>query len=199
MRIVDGVPVFAGTLMFSGDAAMSPVPMRSLKTDRLVLRPTRGADAERAFEILSDWEVTRMLSMASFPPDLHEMQQWFADHEREWRDGEAYRFAIEVDGRMIGIVDLDSVTESEATLGYWLERSSWGRGYAYEAARAATRFGFEDLSLSRIRAGHADDNPASGQILRKLGFVPRDVSDLYSRPRGVNIQQHRYVLTRPNG
>ncbi len=170
--------------------------MRSMKTDRMILRPTRGTDAARAFEILSDWEVTRMLSMASFPPELHEMQRWFADHEREWRDGEAYRFAIEIDGRLIGVVDLDSVAGSEATLGYWLERSSWGRGYAYEAARAVTRFAFEDLGLSKIKAGHADDNLASGRILRKLGFLPRDVIELFSRSRGASIQQHRYVLTK---
>ncbi len=176
---------------------MPPVPKRSLKSDRLVLRPSCGADAERAFEILSDWEVARMLSMASFPPDLHEIQQWFADHEREWRDGGAYRFAIELDASLIGVIDLDSVTATEASLGYWLARSSWGRGYAYEAARAVTQFALEDLGLSRIKAGHAEDNPASGRILRKLGFVKRDVIELQSRSRGACIQQHRYMLTKP--
>ncbi|MBN9262134.1 MAG: GNAT family N-acetyltransferase [Hyphomicrobium sp.] len=176
---------------------MSSVPMCSIKTDRLLLRPSRGTDADRALEIQSDWDVTRMLSMASFPPDQQEMEQWFADHEREWRDGEAHRFAIEIGGNLIGLVDLDGLTESEAALGYWIERASWGRGYAYEAAQAVTRFGFAELGLSRIKAGHAYDNAASGRVLRKLGFVPLDIVERFSRPRGASIQQHRYVLTKP--
>jgi RimJ/RimL family protein N-acetyltransferase len=36
-------------------------------------------DADRAFEIQADWEATRMLSMASFPPDGQQIKQWFAD------------------------------------------------------------------------------------------------------------------------
>jgi [ribosomal protein S5]-alanine N-acetyltransferase len=176
---------------------MSSLPVRSIRTDRLHLRPSSGADADRAFEIHSDWEVTRMLAVASFPPDREEIGRWFDAHEREWRDGEAYRFAVEIDGRVIGLVDLDSFSGGAATLGYWLERSSWGRGYACEAARAVTRFGFDDLGLSTIGAGRADDNPASGRVLRKLGFVPLDIVELFSRPRGVRIRQHRYVLAKP--
>lgn len=32
------------------------------------------------------------------------------------------------------------------------------------------RFGFEELRLHRIDAGHFVNNPASGRILRKLGM-----------------------------
>jgi RimJ/RimL family protein N-acetyltransferase len=152
-------------------------------------------DADRAFEIQADWEVTRMLSMASFPPVRQDIGRWFADHEREWLAGEAYRFAVELDGRMIGVVDIDGIAEHEGTLGYWLDRAAWGRGYAFEAAYAVTRFAFEDVGLTRLNAGHAGDNPASGRILTKLGFTPRDTVQLFSRPRGENIAQHRYKLT----
>lgn len=50
--------------------------------------------------------------------------------------GEAYRFATGVEGRMIGMVDIDGITEREGTLGYWLDRAAWGRGYAL-STRAA--------------------------------------------------------------
>jgi ribosomal-protein-alanine N-acetyltransferase len=62
-----------------------------LSTSRLRLRPTGPADADRAFAIQSDWDVARTLRMASFPPDLAAMRAWFAEHEREWDDGSAYR------------------------------------------------------------------------------------------------------------
>jgi [ribosomal protein S5]-alanine N-acetyltransferase len=133
-----------------------------MKTGRLVLRPTRGSDADRAFEIQTDWEVTRMLRMASFPPDRQEIRRWFADHQREWLAGEAYRFAVELEGTMVGVVDVDGIAEREGTLGYWLDRAAWGRGYAFEAAYAVTRFAFVDVGLSKLKTGHAHDNPRDG-------------------------------------
>jgi RimJ/RimL family protein N-acetyltransferase len=165
-----------------------------MKTDRLVLRPTRGADADRAFEIQTDLEVTCMLLLASFPPSRQEIGQWFADHPRQWLAGEAYRFAVELEGAMVGVVDIDGIVKREGSLGYWLDRTAWGRGYAFEAARAVTDFAFGEAGLSKLRAEHAHDNPASGRILVRLGFTPLNVVQRFSRPRGENIMQRRYVL-----
>jgi len=174
---------------------MSSIPLRTIRTNRLLLRPTRVADADRAFEIQTDWQVTRMLRLASFPPDRQEVTQWFADHERQWLAGEAYRFAVNLGGRMIGLVDVDGIREREGSLGYWLERAAWGLGYAFEAAHAVTRFAFEDIGLASLRAGHAHDNPASGQVLAKLGFARLDMVQRFSQPRGEYIAHHRYRLT----
>jgi ribosomal-protein-alanine N-acetyltransferase len=145
--------------------------------------------------IQSDWEVTRMLSMASFPPNRADIRRWFADHAREWQAGQAYRFAIELQGSMIGVADIDEIREHEGSLGYWFERSEWGRGYAYEAAYAVVRFAREHAGRLKLTAGHAYDNPASGRILCKLGFRLVDGISRFSRPRGETIMQHRYVLT----
>jgi [ribosomal protein S5]-alanine N-acetyltransferase len=166
-----------------------------MRTDRLLLRPTRAADADRAFAIHSDWEVTRMLSAASFPPDRADIRRWFAGHGREWQAGQAYRFAIELQGRMIGVADIDGIREHEGNLGYWFDRSECGRGYAFEAACAAVLFAREDVGLLKLMAGHAYDNPASRRVLWKLGFSSVDVVPRFSRPRGETIMQHRYMLT----
>jgi RimJ/RimL family protein N-acetyltransferase len=136
-----------------------------------------------------------MLSMASFPPDRAEIKQWFADHEREWLAGEAYRFAVTLAGRMIGVVDVDGIAKGEGSLGYWLDRAAWGHGYAFEAAQAVTGFAFQDVGLAALRAEHARDNPASGQVLTKLGFALLDTVQRFSRPRGASIAQCRYQLS----
>src|SRR5215471_11400227 len=116
--------------MSSGD-----VPAIQLNTARLLLRPSRAADADRAFEIQSDWEVTRMLRMAAFPPDRAEIGRWLATHSEEWLTGSAHRFAIACEGRLIGMVDIDGVDGGEATLGYWSDKILWGWGHATEAAQ----------------------------------------------------------------
>ncbi|RXT27744.1 MULTISPECIES: GNAT family N-acetyltransferase [unclassified Bosea (in: a-proteobacteria)] len=167
-----------------------------ISTKRLQLRPSVAADAQRAFEIQSDWAVTRMLRMASFPPDRTETEAWFADHPRQWRDGEAYRFAAMLDGRMIGLVDIDEIAGSEGELGYWFERVAWGHGFASESARAVVRFAFAEAGLSALRSGHAADNVASGRILARLGFRLLDQVERSSRSRGETVLQCRYRLMR---
>jgi [ribosomal protein S5]-alanine N-acetyltransferase len=178
---------------------MDSIPPRPLLTDRLVLRPTNVLDAGRAFEIQSDWEVTRMLRMASFPPNQEQITQWFADHPREWAAGQAYRFGVELRGMLIGVVDIDEIGRGEGELGYWFDRANWGQGYASEAARAVVRFAICDVALQRLRSAHAVDNPASRGVLLKLGFRPLDTVQRISRSRGAEIMQRRYILANPNG
>ncbi len=176
------------------------LPPRStiLRTPRLRLRPSEAADAARAFEIRSDPAVSRMLSLARFPPDRDETAGWFADHPREWAEGLAFRFAIVREDRMIGLADLDdvSVDGQEAEIGLWLEQACWGRGYAREAARALVDWAFGPLGLRRIRAGHAEDNAGSARIIETFGF--RHVGDVAvpSRSRGEAVLQRRYLLER---
>ncbi|WDZ75068.1 GNAT family N-acetyltransferase [Ensifer adhaerens] len=172
-----------------------PLRCISLCTHRLVLRPTTPADATRAFEIQSDWDVTRMLRMAQFPPSLDDMTGWFAEHQGEWTSGTAFRFAIERAGRMIGVVDLDEIDGDQGELGYWLEKPSWGQGYALEAAQAVVDFAFRVLGLTTLRSGHAADNPASGKVLVKLGFRPHRTVQKASRSRGEEILHQSYSLT----
>ncbi|KFL27172.1 hypothetical protein JP74_09740 [Devosia sp. 17-2-E-8] len=165
-------------------------------TERLELRPSVARDAEPAFVIRSDWEVARMLSRATFPPDRAAMEAWFGEHEREWREGRAYRFAVERGGRVIGIVDIDGVADSEGELGYWFEKASWGQGYAFEAGSAVVRFGFDVVGLRRIRAGHAVDNAASGRVLEKLGFSVVETVWRESVSRGERVEVRRLALAR---
>lgn len=165
----------------------------------MLLRPSHAGDGQRAFEIRSDPAVSKMLSLARFPPALDETADWFADHAREWAEGLAFRFAIERQDRMIGLVDLDdvSVDGQEAEIGVWLEQRAWGCGYATEAVRAVVDWAFGPLGLTRIRAGHAADNAGSARMVATFGF--RHVGDVAapSRSRGEDVLQRRYVLHRP--
>lgn len=175
---------------------LTRVLRKTIATARLALRPSTAADAARAFEIQSDHAVTRMLRMASFPPDRAEIEAWFADHPREWTAGEAYRFAALLGGRMIGLIDLDEIGDGEGEIGYWFEQSSWGQGFASEAARAVVRFAFAEAGLLSLRSGHAADNAASGRMLTRLGFRLLDQIERNSRSRGETILQCRYQLAR---
>jgi len=150
----------------------------------LVLRPTEPADAQRFFEIQSNWNVTRMLRLAPWPATLAAMEAWLPLHLDEWAAGTAYRFAVTCEGRVIGCADIDEIAEGTGDFGYWLEEASWGRGFGKAAARAVIAFGFEVLGLRALTAGHAADNAASGHVLRSLGFTPTHDGEKASRSRG---------------
>ena len=126
-------------------------------TPRLVLRPTVPADVERALEIRSDPEVARNLVSATIPPDPEKMTGWFGGHADEWREGTAYRLAITLEGRMIGVCDVFDIANGEGEIGYWLDRAAWGHGFGCEAAARLVRFAFDELGLTTLVAGCADD------------------------------------------
>lgn len=174
------------------------IPRSTIKTARLVLRPTSAEDAKRAFEIQSDWDVTHMLN-TSFPPSRRELDDWFCSHQSEWAAGTAYRFAVTHQEQTIGIVDVDSITGNEGSLGYWLERSSWGKGFAFEAAEALIHFVFHEVGLSKLTSAHASDNPASGRVLTRLGFARIGSAEILLRSRAETVLQHRYKLLRSDG
>jgi RimJ/RimL family protein N-acetyltransferase len=58
-----------------------------------------------------------------------------------------------------------------ATMGYCLDDSAWGRGFATEAAAALLQWAFDTLDLNRVQAETDTRNGASGRVLEKLGFV----------------------------
>jgi ribosomal-protein-alanine N-acetyltransferase len=162
----------------------------------LALRPFTPADAERIVEIRSNWNVSRMLRLAPYPPGLGEACEWLQTHAAEWAVGTAYRFAVVAEGRLIGCADVDEIEDGCGELGYWLDEAAWGRGYASEAAAAVRDFAFGLLGLDLLASGHAFDNPGSGRVLEKLGFGRLNDTTVWSQPRGAAILQHRFELRR---
>eukprot|EP01047_Picozoa_sp_COSAG01_P066379 COSAG01_NODE_9149_length_2536_cov_382.367665_2_plen_327_part_00 len=57
-------------------------------------------------------------------------------------------------------------------MGYWVGREYWGQGIATEAATAIIGHGFDALGIGGVRGAHFVENPASGSVMRKCGFVP---------------------------
>ena len=52
----------------------------------------------------------------------------------------------------------------------FIDTQHWGLGCAFEAMGAFLAYFMRKFDLSEVAADHFDDNPASGAVLRKLGF-----------------------------
>jgi ribosomal-protein-alanine N-acetyltransferase len=58
----------------------------------------------------------------------------------------------------------------EASLGLYIAKEYWGKGFATEAGRAFVQFGFNELKLNRIVTMIDARNDVSVHVIGKLGF-----------------------------
>ncbi|MBX3564262.1 MAG: GNAT family N-acetyltransferase [Sphingomonas sp.] len=170
-----------------------------VRTERLTLRPAWAEDAPLLAAAIGHEEVVRNLARAPWPYPI-EAAETFVQSFDSVAD---IKFLIfeHVEGRirLIGGMGIGAHKEEPHELGYWLTPSAWGRGYATEAGAAVLRTA-KAVGLRRVTAGHYIDNPASGRVLRKLGFRPTGrITHLYSRGRGVEVPSTGYVLDLTEG
>jgi len=166
----------------------------TLETERLLLRPFRPEDAGAVAEHAGDREVARMLSRVPHPYTRDMAAAWIASHERLAQSGEEYVFCIELDAEAIGSIGLQRSLAGVYELGYWLGGPWWGRGLVSEAAVRIVRWAFEDLGAARLVSGHLADNPASGRVLEKCGFLYTGESEQHSAARGELVSHRDFAL-----
>ena len=153
------------------------------RTERLLLRPSWPEDAAELHAAIADEGIVRNLARAPWPY-THEEAVRFAtmDHDEQYP---AFLLMLRTDGapRLIGACGLGE-RGGEAELGYWIARPYWGLGFASEAGWAVMNIA-KAIGHSKLIAGHFTDNPASGGVLRKLGFRDTGRSEeRHSKGRG---------------
>lgn len=165
-----------------------------LRTERLVLDSFRMADAGRVAALAGNWEVARMTARIPHPYPEAEARRWIAGLDASARRGDAFVFAVRLGGAAIGAVGLERTGPAAYELGYWIGEPWWGRGFATEAAGRATRFAAEALEARAVDAGYLFDNPASGRVLAKCGFVRTGEIMQWCEARGQAVKCHRLTL-----
>jgi ribosomal-protein-alanine N-acetyltransferase len=73
-------------------------------------------------------------------------------------------------GELVGHVGLSQL-EDQVEIGYAIEETCQGRGYATEAVSAMTRWGHDTFGLPTILGVVARENLGSCRVLEKSGFV----------------------------
>ncbi len=82
-----------------------------------------------------------------------------------------YLVELKESGEPIGICGLiKRESLEEIDLGFAFLSKFWGRGFAFEAARAVMEYGRHALGILRLLAVTSQDNHVSARLLEKLGF-----------------------------
>ncbi|VAV89191.1 50S ribosomal protein acetyltransferase [hydrothermal vent metagenome] len=141
------------------------------RTKRLLLRPGWPEDAPAVYDAINDESIVRMLARAPWPYTREDAAQWLGSEADPMYPSFLIFERDERGVQLIGSTGIGLDEEEKPEIGYWLRRSHWGRGFATEAGRAVMEIA-KTLGHRHLSSVHFTDNPASGHVLRKLGFRP---------------------------
>ncbi len=143
-----------------------------LQTPRLSLRRHVPEDAGLLYQNFgTDAAMVRYSGWNPYatPEQARETVRRFIDNYADLR---FYGWAIEREGRMIGTIgayDFDP-GKNQIEVGFSIERTSWGNGYAAEALRAVLEYLTAQEGIACVTAWCASDNIASKRTLEKVGM-----------------------------
>lgn len=147
-----------------------------LETERLLFRQHIPADMDAYCDMEQDADVRRYVGGA--PRTREDAERRFQNGLKPVGDKLAMWATIfKTENKYIGRCGLyphfnnDGVAiAGEASLGLYIARAYWGRGFATEAGRAFVTFGFEELNINRIVTLIEVGNDASVHVIEKIGF-----------------------------
>ena len=146
------------------------------ESPRLVIRCWSPDDAP-AFRALLDRNDHHLRPfipwMCDEPQTLEQTRARLEGYAQRFHAGEDYRFAwLTMEGTLIGELIISTRRGTDCReIGYLLDRSATGKGYALEATSMATKIAFEVNRVARTEIHCSPENRASVAIPERLGYT----------------------------
>ena len=179
-----------------------------LTTPRLILRRFTEDDARPMFETWAhDPLVTRYLRWDPHPDwtaTAELLHEWCKNYARpDWYN---WAVCLRGSGTLIGSIAVGASERDDGwqrplppsprwESGYAYGRAYWGQGYATEALCAVRDFWFDRVGGNLLVCCHAVENPASGRVMQKAGFV-YDHEAVYHRFSGQEVPCKAYFCAK---
>lgn len=158
--------------------------------DGLAFQAVRRANAEW----LEPWDATA--------PDPDAPARSYGDlvaqYDADARAGRALPFAVEVEGRLVGQLNLGSIVLGSfrsCVAGYWVSRAVAGRLVVPTALALAGDHALGTLGLHRLEVNIRPENLASLAVVRKLGFREEGLRPHYLHIAGAWRDHISFALT----
>ena len=173
-------------------AIQSLLSKKKLTGERVFLRPPKRRDALK-------WQKLRMSSKSFLVPwepswdasscTRRAYLRYFKNSNYLANMDRAYSFLIfkTEDKTLLGGINVGNVrrgVSQSASLGYWIGEKYSRNGYMKEALKLLIPSLFVDLRLNRIEAATLEENIASKNLLKKIGFKKEGVLRKYLKING---------------
>ncbi|MBX3478069.1 MAG: GNAT family N-acetyltransferase [Brevundimonas sp.] len=165
-----------------------------IETRRLMLRAPGLQDVSRLARLADDPDIARMTLRMPHPFGVGDAEDFVLQVAGQ-DPARAATFVIDhEDHGLVGVLGLFEGGDVAPETGYWIGRDYWGRGFATEALEAGLVWASRKWRRRALTAGHFVDNPASGRVLEKAGFLyTGEVRRGFSKARGEAVQTRRMV------
>ena len=143
-----------------------------IESEKMILRELEEHDTDVLAEIYADYDVMQYIGkgvVLNYEQTKKSIQSW-KKHYELFKFGN-WATIEKSTGKFIGLCGLSWLPDyTDIEVSYLFEKSSWGKGYATEIARAILQYGFHDLGLMRIVALVYPQNTPSIHVIDKLGM-----------------------------
>ena len=165
-----------------------------VETRRLLLRAPSPQDIPAIARLGNDEAITRMTLRMPHPYGPNDAEA-FVTAVAAQNPARANTFLIEhEDLGPVGVIGMFEDADLAPEAGYWIGRPYWGRGFATEALEGALVWAGKRWKRRALMSGHFADNPASGRVLEKAGFLyTGEVRKQFSRARNAPVETRRMV------
>ena len=166
-----------------------------LTTERLLLRPVALSGIDQAIKMFTDPAVMKYVGEVKTPDEIIDrMPTWVkrggggcigvwcvVDRQTGEKFGAVFLLPqpIEEDDTNWDLVVPNAMPDGDVEVGFFLEKSAWGKGYATEACRRLLRFAFEETPLDEVVATLYLENVSSRHVLEKCGLVYKGMRRAY--------------------
>lgn len=163
-----------------------------LRTTRLELHSFRANDLENALAIFYNEEIKKTYMLPDFPSRENAIAL-FDRLMRLSNNVNRFVYGIYKDEDLIGFINDVEITSSTIEVGYVIHPDYQNQGYMTEALKACIEELFR-IGYTTVKAGHFEENIASGRVMEKSGMHRIDHTDTLEY-RGVTHICVNYEIT----
>ena len=138
------------------------------------MRPWYERDAETLFRYASDPDVG---PRAGWPPHKN-VEESLEIIRTLFHNDTTWAIELKKTGEAIGAIGYGPSCEcnlpartNEPLIGYWIAKPYWNQGICTEALRLMLNHIHTTTDIPSLISGHFIDNPASGRVMEKCGFI----------------------------
>ncbi len=163
--------------------------IKTVETDRLILRPFTENDLKAFFKIYSNEKINTYLPWYTVKT-MDEAKQFY---EERYVNSKDYKYAICLKTDNVPIGYMHVCVDEHHDFGYGLLEEFWRQGIVSEAGRAVIEQAQKD-GIPYITATHDVNNPHSGYVMQACGLTYQYTYEELWQPKNFLVNFRMYQL-----